>query len=323
MPAQPNAHNADFISECWFLTGATASGKTEISMELARMLNAEIISLDSMAIYREMDIGTAKPKQSLRDAIPHHLIDIINPIETFSVSQYRVRALEIMEEIRSRDHAVLFVGGTALYLKALLRGMFEGPPANWEFRKEIEEELAEMGTDFLHQRLAMIDPISAHLLHPNDHRRIIRAIEVYRLTGKPISHWQMQFDEARAPDQCRVFSLRHPRPILHERIEQRVATMFESGLIEEVKRLLDKWKELSHTAAQAVGYQETIAYLRGELSLTEAVEKTKVRTRKFARHQETWFRALTECRLIDLPESYQPQQIAEQLIAAGREVGKT
>jgi tRNA dimethylallyltransferase len=314
--------NHDPISDCWFLTGATASGKTEISMELARTLGAEIVSLDSMAIYREMDIGTAKPKPYYRTEIPHHLIDIIDPTDTFSVSQYRNLALSVIGEIRSRNREVLFVGGTALYLKALLRGLFEGPPANWELRKEIEDELAEMGNEYLHQRLAMVDPVAAHLLHPNDQRRIIRALEVYRLTGKPISHWQLQFDQARPTDQCRVFSIRHSRPILHERIEQRVEKMFEAGLIEEVRRLLDKWNELSHTAAQAVGYQEAIAHLQGKLSLAETLEKTKVRTRKFARHQETWFRALSECRLIDLPADYQPQQVAAQMITAGRQVGQ-
>lgn len=310
------------VASCWFLTGATASGKTDISLAMSRLINAEIISLDSMAIYRELDIGTAKPKPELRAQVPHHMIDIIDPTESFSVSQYRQRVLELIEEIRSRDREVLFVGGTALYLKALLRGMFEGPPADWEFRNEIEQELAEMGAEFLHQRLAMVDPVAAHLLHPNDHRRIIRALEVYRLTGQPISHWQMQFDDAIPTEQCRVFTIRHPRPLLHKRIERRVESMFEAGLIGEVQQLLEKWKTLSHTAAQAVGYQESIAHLRGELSLVETVEKTKIRTRKFARHQETWFRGLSECRIIDLAPEHDPGEIAQTLVAIGKAVGQ-
>lgn len=320
MEIEENRALCDRAAGCWFLTGATASGKTAISLEMARRLDAEIISLDSMAIYRDMNIGTAKPSIQQRREVPHHLIDIINPDETFSVSQYRQQAVQTIEPIRRRGKDVLFVGGTALYLKALLRGMFEGPPANWEFRKEIEREMAEMGTEFLHQRLEMIDPVSAHLLHPNDHRRIIRALEVYRFTGKPISHWQLQFDEARPASACRVFTLRHARPILHQRIEQRVNDMFQAGLIAEVEQLLAKWKTLSHTAAQAVGYQEVISHLRGELSLSETIEKTQVRTRRFARHQETWFRGLSECRIIDLNETYQPAAVANQLVEIGRSV---
>jgi tRNA dimethylallyltransferase len=310
----------DQASGCWFLTGATASGKTEISLAMAGLLDAEIISLDSMAIYREMDIGTAKPNPVQRAEVRHHLIDIINPDDPFSLSQYRQLALETVEKIRSRGKEVLFVGGTALYLKALLRGMFEGPPASWEFRNQVEQELAEFGAEFLHQRLAMVDPVSAHLLHPNDHRRIIRALEVYRFTGKPISHWQLQFDEGRPAEACRVFTLRHLRSILHRRIEERVDKMFQAGLVEEVRGLLDRWGKLSHTASQAVGYQEAIAHLGGEMSLHETIEKTRVRTRKFARHQETWFRGLSECRMIDLKEDWDPIEIAEQLVEAGRKV---
>lgn len=297
------------------MTGATASGKSAISMEMAAALNAEIVSLDSMAIYREMDIGTAKPKSEDRKKLPHHLIDIVDPTEQFSVSQYREAALAAIEEIRSRGKEVLFVGGTALYLKALLRGMFDGPPADWDFRNEVEREIAEMGADFLHQRLEMIDPVSASNLHPNDHRRIIRALEVYKTTGKPISHWQMQFDEGHAAHECNVFTIRHERSRLHERIEQRVDNMFEQGLVDEVQSLLNKWKTLGHTASQAVGYREVIAHLNGELTLEEMREKVRVRTRRFARHQETWFRGLSECFIVDLDEPFDAAQIAKQLLA--------
>ena len=225
--------------KCWFLTGATASGKTKVSLELARILGAEIISLDSMAIYRGMDIGTAKPDSAQRSAVPHHLIDIVDPPESFSVSEYRDSALKKIREIHESGKQVLFVGGTALYLKALLRGLFEGPPADWDFRKEIEQEIENSGAEFLHQRLAMIDPVSAHKLHENDHRRIIRALEVYKQTGKPISHWQMQFDEGRQADQCRVFTIRHDRPVLHQRIEARVEAMFSEGLVDEVSGVFE------------------------------------------------------------------------------------
>lgn len=300
--------------QCWFLTGATASGKSAVSMELARRLDAEVISLDSMAIYRGMDIGTAKPKQSDRDEIPHHLIDVADPVDSFSVSQFREQAIAAIEAIRGRGKEVLFVGGTALYLKAMIRGMFDGPPADWEFRKEVEQEVAEMGAEFLHQRLEMVDPVSASNLHPNDHRRIIRALEVYKLTGKPISHWQMEFDEGHEASQCKIFTIRHERGRLHQRIEQRVESMFAQGLVDEVRGLMEDWKELSHSASQAVGYREVIDFLKGTLPESDMHERVKIRTRRFARHQETWFRGLSECFMVDLDETFDPSKTAEYLL---------
>jgi tRNA dimethylallyltransferase len=320
MSTDKNKQLCDLAARCWFLTGATASGKTSVSLEMAELLNAEIISLDSMAIYRGMDIGTAKPNTDTQAEVPHHLIDIADPVDAFSVSQYRESAVAAIEDIRSRGKEVVFVGGTALYLKALLRGMFQGPPADWNFRKEVEEEIAELGADFLHQRLAMIDPVSAHNLHPNDHRRIIRALEVFRQTGKPISHWQMQFDDGRDAESCKVFTLRHPREILHQRIEQRVESMFDEGLIEEVRGLLEKYGELGRTASQAVGYREVIDHLQGSMDLETTIEKVKTRTRRFARHQETWFRGLSECRMIDLKSDWDPKTLAVEFVAMGAKV---
>lgn len=305
------------ISTCWFLTGATASGKSGISLHLARMLDAEIVSLDSMAIYRGMDIGTAKPTVGDREIVPHHLIDICDPSEAFSTSQYRQSAIEKIESIESRGKKVLFVGGTALYLKALLRGMFEGPPADWEFRKEVENEIEASGGEFLHERLQMIDPVAAHNIHPNDHRRIIRALEVHRVTGRPISHLQMEFDQGKSSEQCRVFSIRHPREILHQRIAVRVEAMFERGLVEEVQSLIEKFGELSHTAAQAVGYREVLEYLDGQRELDATKEQVLFRTRRFARHQETWFRNLTECQWVDLVDESEQQQTAERIYELG------
>ena len=191
--------------KCWFITGATASGKTAVSLELAKQLDAEIISLDSMAIYRGMDIGTAKPSPEIQSLVPHHLIDVRDPNETCSVSEYRELAMEKVSEIHGRGKKVLFVGGTALYLKALLRGLFDGPPADWEFRKQIEAEVENVGDQALHDRLTAVDPVSAHKLHVNDRRRIIRALEVYKLTGKPISHWQMEFADGVDASDCKVF----------------------------------------------------------------------------------------------------------------------
>lgn len=310
--------HADIAKNCWFLTGATASGKSKTSIELAKLLNAEIISLDSMAIYRGMDIGTAKPTVAERDEIPHHLIDIRDPNETFSTSQYLEASAEMIEAIRSRGKEVLFVGGTALYLKALLRGMFEGPPADWEFRKKVEKEIEESGGEFLHERLQMVDPVAAHNIHPNDHRRLIRALEVFTTTGKPISHWQMEFDDPTPTEQCRVFAIRHERAVLHGRIAQRVGSMFDAGLITEVSGLLEKHGELGHTAAQAVGYREVIEHLDGKHTEEETRELVLFRTRRFARHQETWFRNLSECRWVDLAVEFEPKDVANEIATLGK-----
>ena len=309
----------EIVKRCWFLAGATASGKTGISLKLAQALDAEIISMDSMAIYRGMDVGTAKPSPEDRLQIDHHLIDILNPNENFSTSQFYVSARTAVGEIWDRGKTVLFVGGTALYLKTLLRGLFEGPPADWDFRKEIETEIAEMGDEFLHQRLQMVDPVSASQLHPNDHRRIIRALEVFKITGQPLSHLQLEFDEKTDPQNCRVFALRHQRPILHQRIEQRVTTMFEKGLVEEVTAILEQFDGLSRTAAQAVGYKEAIQYVQGTMTLDEAVERVRIRTRRFARHQETWFRGLHECEMVDLTPDFDEQETVQRLLDIGQQ----
>ncbi len=312
---------AEIIERCWFLTGATASGKTAVSLELANRLDAEIVSMDSMAIYRLMDVGTAKPSVEQRTAVSHHLIDIVDPDEMFSTSRYHEMAHAAVEEIWSRGKKVLFVGGTALYLKAILRGIFQGPPADWEFRKEVETDLNQFGDEYLHQRLQLVDPVSAHNLHPNDHRRIIRALEVFKTTGKPLSHLQLEFDQSTAAEDCRVFALRHARPILHQRIEQRVTTMFEKGLLDEVKEIRAKYATLSRTAAQAVGYKEALEYLDGQMTMEEAVERMRIRTRRFARHQETWFRGLTECRMVDLDSEFETDATVDRLMELSQTAG--
>ncbi len=319
-PTSPAIPVCEITKRCWFLAGATASGKSEVSLELAARINAEIVSMDSMAIYRLMDVGTAKPTVEQRAAVKHHLVDIVDPDEMFSTSRYHQMAHEAVADIWSRGKEVLFVGGTALYLKAVLRGLFQGPPADWEFRKEIEADLEQFGDEYLHQRLELVDPVSAHNLHPNDHRRIIRALEVFKSTGKPLSHLQMEFDQSTAAEDCRVFALRHARPILHQRIEQRVTTMFEKGLLDEVAEIRQKFDTLSRTAAQAVGYKEAMEHLDGRMSMDHAVERIRIRTRRFARHQETWFRGLTECRMVDLEKDFQTAETVDRLLKLAKTV---
>jgi tRNA dimethylallyltransferase len=252
-----------------------------------------------MTIYRGMDIGTAKPTSDQQAAVPHHLVDIVDPSVEFSVAQYVDAASATVADVRSRGKEPLFVGGTPLYLKSLLRGLFDGPPADWQVRQEIEQELAHVGQPALYDRLVQVDPVAASHIHPNDSRRLIRALEVYRATGQPISHQQLQFEEGRPAEECRVFVLRRPREELHRRIEERVRAMVGAGLVEEVRQLTSVG-ELGRTARQAVGYREALSYLAGEYDHDEMARRITYRTRRFAKRQGTWFRSLSECRFIDI-----------------------
>ena len=302
MPAAPTL-------DCWFLTGPTAAGKTGVGVELARRIGAEIISLDSMTLYRGMDVGTAKPTKEQRSGVPHHLIDAIEPHEEFSLAQYVEAAHRCIDEITARGREVLFVGGTPLYLKAMLRGIFEGPPADWDLR----DRLRQLGPETLHRELAQVDPASAARLHPNDTRRLIRALEVYEKTGRPISEHQRQFDVGRPADQCRVFVLDWPRQQLSPRIDRRVEAMFAAGLVDEVRRLLARPQPPSRTARQAVGYREVIDHLAGKRNLAETIAAVQLHTRQLAKRQRTWFRSLSECRFVAMSGEFLSSQIAQQI----------
>jgi tRNA dimethylallyltransferase len=245
------------------------------------------------------------------------LVDIVEPSVEFSVAQYVDAAAAAVADIRSRGREPLFVGGTPLYLKSLLRGLFDGPPADWQLRREIEEELQHVGQPALYERLAQVDPVAASHIHPHDTRRLIRALEVYRATGQPISHQQLQFEEGRAADKCRVFVLRRRREELHARIEGRVEAMIECGLVDEVRGLTAGGRELGRTARQAVGYREALAYLSGEYGRDEMIARIKARTRRFAKRQGTWFRSLSECRFIDIAGEVDSGAIAEKLAIMG------
>ena len=309
------------LADSWFLTGPTAAGKTGGAVELARRIGAEIISMDSMALYRDMDIGTAKPNAAQRQAVPHHLLDVLDPSEQCSLAWYLDAAERQAEQIRARGHEVLLVGGTPLYLKGLLRGIFQGPPADWTLRHRLQAEAQGQDAAWLHGKLSAVDPVSAGRLHPNDSRRLIRALEVFELTGRPISQWQQQFEQGRRADQCRVFVLDWPRPELNERIDRRVDAMFAAGLVEEVRGLMALPQPLGKTARQAVGYGEVIEHLEGRFRLAETVERVKTRTRQLAKRQGTWFRSLSECRFVSLSGPIDPDVVAGEIAAIGRATG--
>ncbi|MDR3637684.1 MAG: tRNA (adenosine(37)-N6)-dimethylallyltransferase MiaA [Isosphaeraceae bacterium] len=299
-----------------YLTGPTASGKTAVGVALARRLGAEIVALDSMTLYRGMDVGTAKPTLEERGGVPHHLIDVIDPWDMASVAQFRAWALDVAAGVEARGSRVLFVGGTALYLKALLRGLFEGPGADPVLRARLEEEAGAFGTDVLHARLATLDPPSAARLHPNDRRRVVRALEVIAATGQPLSRLQAEHDRP-APPGVAVFALERPRTVLCRRIDQRVLQMIGDGLLEEVRALQAGPRPLSATAAQGVGYREALDRLAGRVDSDAAmVAQIQTRTRQFAKRQMTWFRGLSEVKLWPVPDDEPAEVTADRLADA-------
>ncbi len=280
------------LQDAWFLTGPTASGKSRVALDLAERIDAEIISVDSMAVYRGMDIGTAKPTSDQRERVPHHLIDLVDPTGEYSVSQFVVDAHSKADEIRARGKKVLLVGGTPLYIKTLFCGMFLGPPADWEFRAAVEADVAEFGMESLRKRLEQVDPLSAFKILDGDLRRMTRALEVAKITGRPLSHWQNQFEQVQGQTSCKCFALAWDRTQLHGRVNQRVDGMFQRGLLDEVKALIVKFGTLGRTAAQAVGYKEPMEFLKGAVNEKEMVEQVKAHTRQFVRRQEIWFRSM-------------------------------
>lgn len=296
-----------------YLTGPTASGKTAVGVALARRLDAEVVALDSMTLYRGMDIATAKPSLAERGGVRHHLIDVIDPWQSASVAMYREWAGQAAAEIEARGKRLLFVGGTPLYLKSLLRGLFEGPRADHELRRRLEREALAHGDAALHHRLATHDPTTAARLHPRDRRRVVRALEVLELTGRPISEFQAEHDQ-RAPKHVPVLALELPRASLHERINRRVVQFFDRGLIDEVRALQSGVRPLCDAAAQAIGYREVMTLLAGDGVLDETIERIQARTRQFAKRQATWFRGLEEVRSVAVDPDLGPDSVAALLL---------
>ncbi len=287
------------------LTGPTACGKSALALELGERHGLEVVALDSMTVYRGMDVGTAKPSAGDRERVPHHLLDELDPWESATVARWLDRAATVCEEVTARGKRPLFVGGTPFYLKALLHGLFDGPPADPALRTRLEAEAERDGNEALHARLAAVDAKTAARLHPNDVRRVVRALEVHALTGRPISAWQETWDSpafaatpAAAPAARAIPAVRLdlPREVLYDRINRRVSAMLDAGWLDEVRRLRTLPKPLSREASQALGYRELLAHLDGTgLPWDETVDLIRTRTRQFAKRQLTWFRHLPAC----------------------------
>lgn len=272
--------------------GPTASGKTELAVQLAQKLDAEIISVDSALVYRGLDIGTAKPTMEERKGIPHHLIDILDPAEVYSTGRFRKSALQCMDEISRRGKVPILTGGTMLYFNTIFNGLASLPDANPTVRKKLDDELAEYGKEALHLRLEKIDPESAKRIHPNDPQRIQRALEVYELSGKPISQFFREAQDDQIPfKQIKLIVAPEDRKLLHEKIAQRFQLMVDLGLIDEVRALYQRGDLTEQLPAiRAVGYRQTWSYLQGKYDLETMIEKGIIATRQLAKRQFTWLR---------------------------------
>lgn len=280
------------IGDLLVILGPTASGKSDLAMEIARRVGGEILSVDSMQVYRGMDIGTAKPTAEERRQIPHHLLDLVEPDQLFTVARFVETADHVIADAAARRVPLIATGGTPLYYKALFQGLFEGPPAD----ESLRAKLRETPGDELHRRLSEIDPVAAQRIHANDSKRLIRALEVHELTGQPISSLQKEWEAPEARHAATWVGLAWDREALNHRINARVKAMIAAGWVQEVQQLLDRYPTLSKTAAEATGYHELIEHLRGQLPLEDAIERIKIATRQLARRQMKWFRRFPNVR---------------------------
>lgn len=297
------------------IAGPTASGKTALSIELSKRILGEVVSCDSMMVYRGMDIGTAKPTHEEMDGIPHHMIDVADPAESYSAARYRDDARRVIAEIAARGHMPIMCGGTGLYIDAVTRDMsFAQTPADDELRARLERELNERGADAMHARLEAVDPTTAARLHANDTRRVLRALEIYYSTGAPMSQSAARTGENRELYDLTLLALNMPRERLYDRINRRVDVMCAQGLFEEVERLIARGLNRECTAMQALGYKEIAQALSGEVTREEAIDNLKQRTRNYAKRQLSWLRRDKRVVWLDISENDATATLTERAL---------
>ena len=295
------------------ILGPTGVGKSEVAVEAALHVGGEIVNADSQQVYRCMDIGTGKPAPERRKKIAHHLIDIVDPDEDFNAAIFRQRALESSEEIWSRGKKVILCGGTGLYIKALTHGLFVGPSKDPEIRRRLDQEGNERGLPHLYERLRQVDPSALASIHPNDRQRIIRALEVFELTGKRMSEWQMEHGFKESPFETLKIGLDRERAELYDIIDRRCEEMVAQGLVEEVRGLMERGYNLDLKPMQSVGYRHMGLYLTGAMTLEEALSLMQRDTRHLAKRQLTWFRADNEIRW------FHPERDQDKILASVKE----
>ncbi|MFQ5442427.1 MAG: tRNA (adenosine(37)-N6)-dimethylallyltransferase MiaA [Thermodesulfobacteriota bacterium] len=276
------------------IAGPTATGKSGVAVELCRLFNGEVINADSMQVYRFMEIGTAKPRVEERGEIPHHLIDVVDPDEDYTAARFRRDAHIKIEEIHARGKNPFVVGGTGLYIKALTKGIFEGPGPDPRLREKLLREAGEKGGESLYRRLEEIDPVSAGAIHPNNLQRVVRALEVFYLSKRPISEFQREHAFTEAPYDTLIIGLDKERERLYRGIDERVERMMEEGLVEETRGLMEMGYSTDLKPLGGLGYKEVSAFLRGDISLEEAARLIKRNTRRYAKRQLTWFKKYPE-----------------------------
>ena len=302
------------------IVGPTATGKTDLAVRVAQKLEAEIVSADSMLVYRHMNIGTAKPTPEETRGVPHHLIDVADPGEIYNVSRYSQSAVKILDYLHSRKILPILVGGTGLYVKAVIDGYnFSQVGTDPELREKLTRECEKLGSEALHDRLKSVDQETAARLHINDVKRVIRALEVFYLSGKTLSSEAGKMEKP--PYSLLMYGLNMDRKALYSRIEKRVDKMLEEGLVEEVKGLLERGYSSSLTSMQGLGYKEMALYLKGQLTLEEAVDLLKMSTRRFAKRQLTWFRRDDRIRWIDMGHK-RMEEVSEEITGAAEGVFK-
>ena len=272
------------------ICGPTASGKTALSIELAKKINGEIVSADSMQIYKDMNIGTAKPTKEEMQGIKHYLLDFVSPDERYSVAQYKQDAKIAIKEIIEKGKIPIIVGGTGLYVDSLIYEIeYNDIKIDENYRKELEKTIEEQGLEELYKKALQIDPVAMEKISPNDKKRIMRVLEIYKATGKTKTEQEIESRKNPVEYDYKVFAIDWDREILYQRINKRVDIMIEQGLIEEVKKILEKYKKFP-TAMQGLGYKEVVDYINGALTKEEMIEKIKMETRRYAKRQLTWFR---------------------------------
>lgn len=291
------------------IVGPTASGKGTLARAVADAVGAELLSVDSMKVYKRLDIGTAKPDAAARERYRYHLLDVVEPTASYSVASYREAALAAEADVRERGRLPLFVGGTGLYLRALSHGIFDEPSRDDAFRETLEAEAARHGSSSLHDRLGEVDPAAGERIHPNDLKRIVRALEVHHVTGRTITALQREFAASGRP--VRWLGVRWARDAQNERIDRRVDLMMARGFLDEVEAL-EAAGDFGPTSGRAIGYAELRAHLRGETDLDAAVAAIKTHTRQFARRQVTWFRSEPAIHWLDLTPGQSPESLAAQ-----------
>ncbi len=300
------------------ITGPTASGKSSIAMELAKRLGGEIISGDSMQIYRGMNIGTAKPTASDMTEVKHHLIDMLDIQEAFSVNDYCTMAKEAVLDVLKRKKLPIICGGTGQYIEWFLKGIkLTSVPSDMELRKKLEDEYDSFGALSLHQKLSSVDKNAAMSIHPNNKKRVVRALEIYYLTGKTKTYWDNESIKTSPPFQYKIFNLEHERHVLYDRINKRVDIMRESGLTAEVKELWLAGIENTPTASQAIGYKEFFPFFKGEISEDEAYDSIAQGTRNYAKRQITFFKRIEERNNISLNQKSLTEAVDEIISTSG------